>query len=323
MRTLRLTLPLVALAAALWPAAAFAHGAEKAKPDALTLLTGWEFDPLFIAAGAVASWLYIAGVRRVNHRHPASPFPRRRVVFFFLGMGVLVLALISPFAAYDTSLFTVHMAQHLLLTLVAAPLLLLGTPVTLALRAASPSLRRDWLLPVLHSRVMKVLTFPVVAWLLFTAAMWGSHFSPLYNAALEHEWLHRLEHLWYLSAALFLWWQVIGLDPTPWRMGYPIRLLYLFLQMPQNSFLSIAILNSETVIYDHYASISRSWGPSALSDQEYAGITMWILGDLLFITAMGFVAYAWMQHEERVPRREDRARALARQRAAAAGPPPA
>src|SRR5690606_37446088 len=130
------------------------------------------------------------------------------------------------------ALFSVHMWQHILLTMIGVPLLLLVMPITLAMRVARPSTRKDVLLPILHSRAMKVLTFPVLTWIIFAATMWGSHFSPLFNAALENEWLHRLEHLWYISAAFLFWWPVIGTDFSPWRMNHPMRLLYLFLQMP-------------------------------------------------------------------------------------------
>lgn len=284
-------------------------------------MTRWEFDPAFVLAAVLASWAYAAAVASVNAAHPLSRYPGRRVVCFYAGMGVLVLAIMSPVAYYAATLFSVHMWQHMLIVMVAAPLLLLGTPVTLALRAASPSLRRSVLLPVLHSRALRAITFPVVAWVFFTATMWVSHFSPLFNAALENAWLHRLEHGWYLSAALLFWWQVIGLDPTPWRMNHPVRMLYLFLQMPQNSLLGTAVYNASGVLYTHYAATGRTWGPSPLFDQEVAGITMWVIGDLLFLLALGIVAYGWVQHEERRSRIDDAARARAKKAAQSAERP--
>ena len=300
---------------ALAPATALAHGGAEEKPGLGTLLTAWEFDALFVAPALLASWLYIAGMRRVNRLHPASPWPRRRTFYFFAGMATMVVAVMSPLAAYETTLFSVHMWQHMLITMVAAPLLLLGTPITLGLRAASRELRKDVLLPILHSRVMRVVTFPAIAWLAFAATMWASHFSPLYNESLENVWAHRFEHFWYLSAALLFWWQVIQADPTPWRMSHPVRLVYLGLQMPQNTFLAVAIYSANEVLYDHYATVVRDWGPSALSDQQLAGITMWVIGDLLFLGAAGIVAYNWIRHEDREAKRVDRQ--LARERATA------
>jgi putative copper resistance protein D len=277
-------------------------------------------DPFFIIPAGVALWLYLAGVRKVNRAHPGSPYPVRRLAYFLFGMGVMTLAIISPLAAYDTELFAVHMWQHVLLTMVATPFILLGTPITLAMRVASPKTRKETLLPILHSRVLKVLTFPVIGWLLFAVTMWGSHFSPLFNAALENIWLHRLEHFWYLVAAFLFWWPIIGQDFSPWKMNHPARLLYLFIQMPQNAFLALAIDNAETVRYAHYATVDRQWGPSPLRDQELAGITMWVGGDLLFLVAMAIVAYGWVKKEELEGKRQDRqqARARAQRRAEAA-----
>ena len=304
---------LAGLLVALAPGVALAHGGGQPKPTVASLVNAWDFDPLFIAPALIASWLYIAGSRRVNRLHPNSKWATKRTVYFFSGMGVLVLAVMSPLATYDTTLFSVHMWQHMLITMIAAPLLLLGTPITLGLRAASPALRRDLLLPVLHSRVVRVLTFPAIAWLAFTATMWASHFSPLYNESLENAWAHRLEHFWYIGAALLFWWQVIALDPTPWRMGHPVRLLYLLLQMPQNTFLAVAIYDAQDVLYKHYETVARDWGPSPLSDQQLAGITMWVVGDLLFLAAAAIVAYGWVKHEDREAKRVDRR--LARERA--------
>lgn len=305
---------LLAAAAAMAPAAAFAHGAGNPAPTARSLVTAWEFDALFLIPFGGAAWLYYAGVRRVASRHPNSPFPTRRIVYFALGMGATALALMSPLATYDGDLFAVHMWQHITLTMIAAPLLLLGAPITLALRAASPQVRRGILLPFLHSGAIKALSFPILAWVLFAVTMWWSHFTPLFNAALDNEWLHRLEHFWYISAALLFWWPVLNADPSPWRMNHPTRLLYLFMQMPQNAFLANAIYEAGTVRYKHYADLARTWGPSALRDQEYAGIMMWVGGDLLFLAAMGFIAYGWVKHEEREAKRVDRQ--LARERAA-------
>jgi putative copper resistance protein D len=305
----------IALVFSLAPATALAHGGGEEKPGLGTLVREWEFDPLFIASALIASWLYFAGLRRVNRLHPGSPWPHKRTAYFFGGVAAMVLAVMSPLAAYDTTLFAVHMWQHMLITMVAAPLVLLGTPITLGLRAASTELRREVLLPILHSRAMRVITFPAIAWLLFAATMWGSHFSPLYDEALDNAWAHRFEHFWYLGAALLFWWQVIQLDPTPWRMSHPVRLLYLGLQMPQNTFLAVAIYGANEVLYDHYATVVRDWGPSPLSDQQLAGITMWVVGDLLFLLAAGIVAYGWVKHEERESKRVDRQ--LARERAAA------
>jgi putative copper resistance protein D len=196
------------------------------------------------------------------------------------------------------------MLQHLLLELVAAPLLLLGAPATLALRVASPSVRGR-LLAVLHSRVVSVLSFPLLAWVLFAAVNWGWHFSSLYDQALENPLLHDLQHLTFLGAGLLFWWPVIGADPSRWRLPHPVRLFYLFLAMPQNSFLGIALMSAPTTLYPHYASNLREWGPTPIVDQNVGGMLMWVGGDVVFLLAMGFVVAAWVRHEDRRTARAD------------------
>jgi putative copper resistance protein D len=154
------------------------------------------------------------------------------------------------------------------------------------------------ILPILHSRVLRVLSFPLVSWLLFAAVMWGSHFSPLFNAALEDPVVHDLEHALFLGAGLLFWWPAVGLDPSPWRMPHPVRAMYVFLQMPQNTFLAVTILNSTVVLYAHYATTVRTWGPSVLEDQQIAGGVMWLSGDILFLTGLAGILAGWMLHEK-------------------------
>jgi putative copper resistance protein D len=161
------------------------------------------------------------------------------------------------------------------------------------------------LLVVLHSRLVRVLTFPLLAWFLFAALNWGWHFSDLYDQALEVDWLHYLQHITLFGAALLFWFPVVGADPGPWRLPYPVRLFYLFLAMPQNSFLGVAILNAAGVLYPHYAAVVRDWGPSPLIDQQAGGTLMWVWGDLALILAMVAVIAAWVRQEERRNAREE------------------
>ena len=126
--------------------------------------------------------------------------------------------------------------------------------------------------------------------------------------------LHRLEHALYLGSALLFWWPVVGADPSPHRLSYPARLFYLALGMPLSSFLGLVIFSAETVLYPHYLTLERSWGPTPIDDQRLAGGIMWVGGDAAFVLALVLVVAAWLRHEERANLRED-AR-LARQRAA-------
>jgi putative copper resistance protein D len=299
-----------AMAAAAWLASAvpaLAHGTEVPAAPTFAALIGWSFDPLLQIPLLLAAGAYLWAVGRVDAFHPSKRVPRSRIVAFLGGIVAIEIALQSGIEAYDTTLFSVHMVQHVLLMMVAAPLLVLGAPITLLLRVASREQRRRYILPLLHSRVVRSISYPVVAWLLFAGVMWGTHFSAIFDASLENPLVHDLEHLLYLGVALLFWWPAVGVDPTPWRMPYPARILYLFLQMPQNTFLALAIFSASAPLYPHYETLARSWGPTPLADQQAAGAIMWVVGDLIFLVAILGVVLAWMRDEERrEERRESR-----------------
>jgi putative membrane protein len=286
------------------PARTIAHGEDAPRPTFPDVLFQWRPEPILLVALAIAALGWVILSRRVSVAHPAKPHPRWRSAAFLGGLGTLAVALMSPIEAYEGQLFSVHMLQHMLIELVAAPLLLLGAPATLALRAASPSVRPR-LLSVLHSRAVSVLSFPLLAWVVFAAVNWAWHFSSLYNDALETPWLHDLQHLTFLGAALLFWWPVVGADPARWRLPHPVRLFYLFLAMPQNSFLGIALMSAPLALYPHYQTNARDWGPSPIVDQSVGGMLMWVGGDVVFLLAMGLVVAAWVRAEDRRTARDD------------------
>ena len=150
------------------------------------------------------------------------------------------------------------------------------------------------------------MAFPITAWVMFAAMMWGVHFSPLFNASLEDPLVHDLEHALFLTGALLFWWPAVALDPAPWRMGHPGRIVYLFTQMTQNTFLAVVILNASAVLYPHYATLVRPWGMAAIDDQRLAAGIMWIAGDAVFLTAILLVVAGWMRAEARNEARADR-----------------
>jgi putative membrane protein len=314
MRPMRRTaLPLALLLLGFAPAMVLAHGAEAPPPSFPAVLLLWRLDPLVVVPLVATGAAYLWAVRMVNRAHPRNPHPRIRTWCFIGGLAAIGLALASPIEVLEGVLFSVHMVQHLLLMLVAAPLLLGGGPITLTLRVSTPSVRRT-ILRVLHSPVVKAISFPVVAWLLFAAVNWGWHFSTLYDEALENQLLHYLQHTTFLAAALLFWWPVTGVDPSPWRLRYPVRLFYLFLALPQNSFLGVALLSTGTVLYPHYVTNVRGWGPTPLEDQQLGGVLMWIAGDIAFLVGMAVVIWLWMRAEERKTARLDER--LAAERAA-------
>jgi putative membrane protein len=283
-----------------------AHAGQIApEPRFPQVLLAWSFDPTIQLPLLLAAFGWIWAVRRVDQHHPASPVPLARTVAFLGGLAVIDLALQSPLALYDDTLFAAHMVQHVMLTLFAPPLIALGAPVTLLLRVARPDLRRRFILPVLHSRIFRAVSHPVVAWSLFAGTMWATHFSPIFEQALQDDFVHDLEHVAYLVTGMLFWWPAVGLDPSPWRIPHPLRVLYVFLQMPQNTFLALAIYSASAPLYPTYANMQRGWGPSPLADQQLAGGLMWVIGDLTFLVAILALVVAWMRADERAGARHD------------------
>ena len=161
----------------------------------------------------------------------------------------------------------------------------------------------------LRSRALRVFGSPLLGWTAFAVVMWGTHFAPIYDAALRSNTIHSAEHLAYLASALLFWWPVVGLDPNPARISHPARVLYLFLAMPVMSVLGLAITSSNRILYTHYAVASPSIGFSALSDQHLAGTIMWEGGLLLILPALALVLLDWMRRDELEAVRTDARRA--------------
>jgi len=294
-----------------------AHGpAPAGPPDLATIALAWTFEPLVAIPLALAALGWIATVDRIDRRHPESRVPLIRTVAFLGGLFAIAVALMSGIERYDTTLFSVHMVQHLVLMLVAAPLIALGAPITQILRVASPRVRQRWILPILHSRPIATLGHPVVTWSIFTVVLWFGHFSPLFDRALDDPFIHDLEHGLFLTAALLFWWPVVGLDPSPHRMSYPARIGYLLVQMPFSSFLAMVVLFAGTPLYRHYATLGAPYGTTAIADQQLAAGIMWFIGDVVLIAAILTVIAVWMGDEERrtpaADRRADAQRATLR-----------
>jgi cytochrome c oxidase assembly factor CtaG len=289
-----------ALLLATAPAVA-AHGAGSDLPplDVGTALTAWSLDPIIslvlIAFGAA----YLLAFRAVNRRHPASPVRAWRAAAWIGGLLAVAFALEGSPDVYAEALFSVHMVQHLLLVAIAAPLFALAAPVTLLLRVVSPANRTRFVLPVLQSRLVGVMTHPLVAWIVFAVVMWGSHFSPLFDAALENPLIHHFEHALYLGAGMLFWWPVVAADPVRHRLGWTARIAYLGTALPWNSFLGVAIYFAPNVLYAHYGTTVRTWGPTPLLDQQAAGAVMWVGGDLAFLVALLLVIAGLLADEER------------------------
>ena len=296
----------VGLASLVRPSLVEAHGVETPLPtDPLGLLLAWQFDVPLIIGLSLATWAYLAAARRVNRAHPSNRWPARRTVAFLVAIGTLALALLSVIDALSDDLLTVHMVQHLLLVSVAAPLFAVSGIGTLALRTASTDVRKGALLPLLHSRIVAIVTFPVVGALAFVFVLWGSHFSELYNLALVDEGVHAFEHLLYLGIAALFWWPLLSPDPIRWRLHPGVKLGALLIQIPPMSFLAVLILSATRPLYPAYLGRPEQFGIDVLTDQQIAGSLMWVINDFAFLIPAAFLFLKLVRHEEQEEKRVD------------------
>ncbi|MCI0689799.1 MAG: cytochrome c oxidase assembly protein, partial [Sporichthyaceae bacterium] len=184
--------------------------------------------------------------------------------------------------------------------------LALGAPITLALRTL-PRPGRRLLLRVMHSRPARVLTFPAVAGAIFIANPFALYFSGLYEATLRNPVLHDLNHLHFVLVGCLWFWPLLGLDPMPNRVPYPLRMLGAFATLPFHAFLGVAIMSSTTVLAaSWYESLNREWGPGLLDDQQVAGGILWVTGDLVGLVVFAVLFAQWARASEREAEREDR-----------------
>jgi len=236
--------------------------------------------------------LYAWGLARV--RRAGRMFPATAVVAFALGLLALAAALASPLDALADASLAWHMVQHLALVSLAAPLLLLGAPHRLALAALPPG-PASALARVLNARAVRALTHPAFAWAQFAVVLYGTHFSPLYEAALENEAIHACEHALYLASAVVFWTPLLAVAPAPHAPSHPARILALFLALPMSAFLGFGFYVNRTLLYAHYAA-----RPNALADQTDAGVVMWLLGGAPIFVAMLWCVVDWGARERRL-----------------------
>ncbi len=251
--------------------------------------------------------LYLAGVRRLRARGDTWPVGRS-LSFLVGGLGTIALATMSGLAAYDTSLFGVHMVQHMLLSMVATVFLALGAPITLALRTL-PRRPRGVVLAVLHSRVAQVLGFPLVSWAAFVVSPFALYFSGWYEATLTSPVLHELLHVHFLVVGSLFFWPLLGIDPVPGRTGYPFRMLLTAATLPIHAFLGVAIMSVEPdgrglLAPGYYVPLHGL--DESVFQQQVGGGLLWAAGDIVGLLFLGVLLTQWMRASEREAEREDR-----------------
>jgi cytochrome c oxidase assembly factor CtaG len=261
------------------------------------VFSAWELNPRVLTPAATLGFLYARGWWRLHRRAPER-FHSSQLTAFFAGLLTIVFALCSPLHAYAGWLLTVHMIQHLLLMMVAPPLIMYGASY-LPLLSGLP---RDFLIngvgPVLSSpllrRVARFVSHPLFCWSAFISINIGWHLPVMYELALRSEFWHEVEHVSFLSGALLFWWPII--QPFPWVARTPrwILLPYLFLADFQNTALSAFLTFYERIVYPTYAVIPRISSLTPLEDQAAAGAIMWVAGSLFFLGPVGLITIELM-----------------------------
>jgi cytochrome c oxidase assembly factor CtaG len=248
-----------------------------------------------------------ARTRSVRHHKPVLG---TRGALFLAGYAVLWVALISPLHPLGEELFSVHMVQHILLTLVAPPLLLLSNSMPVLLWAFPQTERRGLgrLIgqPGRLQTALRWLTRPAVAWTLFVCTQWLWHTPAAYQWALGSRWAHYVEHVSFFATAILFWWPVIGAPPLPSLLGYPARMAYTFLAWLPNTLLGAGIALSRGILYPYYSLVGQRLGVDVYGDQQLAGLIMWVPGDVLFAVILLLLFGAYLRHEEREAERIDR-----------------
>jgi putative copper resistance protein D len=280
-------------------------------PTVARLLFDWRFDLVYGTAALVLAALYIAGVRRLRKR--GDTWPVGRMVSWLSGCFVLLLATSSGIGRYSPAMFSVHMGSHMLLSMVAPVLFVLGGPVTLALRALptsgknSPPGPREWLLAFVQSPVSKALTHPLVALALFVGSFYGLYFSGLFDSALQYHWAHLLMNAHFLLVGYIFYWPVIGVDPAPRRLPPLGRLGMMFGAMPFHAFFGVILMSMQTVIGEtFYRGLKLPWVGDLLTDQRLGGGIAWASGEIPVLLVLIALLVQWARTDEREARRSDR-----------------
>ncbi|GAA3445532.1 cytochrome c oxidase assembly protein [Planomonospora venezuelensis] len=271
----------------------------------------WWFDLFSGTLVALLAGLYLAGVLRLARR--GDSWPWGRTLAWFTGVLILLVATQSGVARYAKVLFSVHMAEHMTLSMLVPIFLVLGAPVTLALRALRPAARRgdrgprEWLTVILHSGFVRFVGHPAIATAVFVVSTYALYFTPLFTSAMEEHLGHIAMTVHFLLSGCLFFWVIIGVDPAPHRLPHVARLILLFVTMPFHAFFGIALMNMGTVLAaDWYDQLGRTWGASSLADQQDGGAIAWGFGEIPTLIVLIALAFQWWRDDDRRARRADR-----------------
>ena len=264
-------------------------------------MSSWSWDPLVAVVMGLLLGLYVSGTLRLRS---LGRFRRAlggwRAFSYFFAVFVVFIALSSPIDTFADVLLTFHMLQHMLLIMVAAPLLLLGKPMTVVFGALPNRPLREFLLAGPVKATLRFIGRPVAAWAIAAAVLWVWHLPALYNAAVESYWLHTFQHFSFFASGILFWWPLVN---YPARMfSHPLRMVYVLAAAVQSSWLGAVLTLTDEGWYSVYQDTTASWGLTPLDDQQLGGLIMWVPGGIIYLLALTVVFFSWMgfgEEEER------------------------
>lgn len=282
-------------------------------PPSLARLLTWHPQPIpvFPLGVLLAAVLYAAALRALHRR--GDRWPIGRTLAFAAGLLTVLEVTATGIGGYGMRMLSVHIVQHMVLSFVAPVLLLLGAPITLALRALRPAARgrrgaREWLVTLLHSRLARAATSPLFTLPLFIASLYGLYFTSLFDLLMRTWWGHDLMLAHFLMVGLLFFYPLLGVDPAPRRPQPVLGMLELLAGMPFHAFFGIAVMMSSTLISTYFAhALPAGWPTSALSDQHTAGGIAWAFGEVPTVLILLVLAAQWRRADTRTATRTDRA----------------
>ncbi len=269
------------------------------------LLSTWEWRPDVTVVLVLLGTLYVVGWRRLRRRSQQPKLAtKRRLAAYMSGLAILAISLLSPIDLLGSQLFFMHMIQHMLMMMVAAPLMWIGEPFPIGLWGFPVKLRqrigRGFAREANFRRLLTAATRPGVAWLAFICVFAGWHDPNAYNLAQGHGWVHNFEHISFFVGSLLFWWHIVGAGPhLHGRISVWARLAMLIGMIPINMIAGIVIATASEVIYTYYNTVPHIWGFTALEDQAIGGVIMWISGSEMVVWAVLFVLAGFSRDEDR------------------------
>ena len=280
-------------------------------PTPLRLLTFWRFDTFLGVGALLLASLYVIGVARLRRRGDA--WPAGRTVAWLAGCAALLIATGSGVRSYGSAMFSVHMVEHMTLNMFVPVLLVLGAPVTLALRvlpaapADSPPGPREWIVRAVHSPFTAFLSNPITAFVLFVGSLYVVYYTPLFDTLVRYHWGHEFMALHFLITGYLFYWGIIGVDPGPRRLPFLGRLALLFAVMPFHAFFGLSMMSSEsTVGENYYRGLALPWVTDINADQHLGGAIAWGASEVPLVMVVIALVTQWARQDRRDAVRSDR-----------------